>query len=55
MVGDLYHVEVVFNDDNGVARVRQAVEYVDEPLHVGRVQAGRGLVEHIHRGARGAL
>ncbi len=48
-VGGLDHVEVVLDHDHGVAGVDEAVEHLEQPLHVGEVQAGRGLVEDVER------
>ena len=40
---------VVLDDDDRVAGVDQPVELRHQPLDVGRVQAGRRLVEHVER------
>ena len=46
-VGRLDHVEVVLDDDHGVAGLHQAPEHLEQPLHVGEVQAGGRLVEDV--------
>ena len=40
-------VHVVLHDEQRVARRLQPVQHVEQRLGVGRVQAGRGLVEHV--------
>src|ERR1035437_5244934 len=51
----LDHVEVVLDHDHAVARVDEALEDLQQPLHVGEVQPGGGLVEDVERRARGYL
>ena len=46
-VGRLDDVEVVLDDDDGVALVDEAVEHLEESPDVFEVQAGRRLVEHV--------
>ena len=53
-VGGLDDVEVVLDDDDGVAGVGQAVEHAEEPVDVLEVQAGGRLVEDVERLAGGA-
>ena len=48
-VGGEHHGRVVFHDDQRVAGVAQAVHRLDDAVHVARVQADAGLVEHEHR------
>ena len=50
-VGGGDQVEVVLDDDHGVAAVHEALEGGDEPRHVGHVEAGRRLVEDVERRA----
>ena len=45
----------MLDDDDGVARVDQLLQHLDQTVHVGDVQAGGRLVEDIYRAARGAL
>jgi hypothetical protein len=54
-VGGLDDVEVVLDDDHGVAVVAQAVEHAEQHLDVGEVQAGGGLVEDVEGAAGVAL
>ena len=55
VIRDLNDVEIVLDDDDGIPRVDEAVKDVYEPVHVGDVQSGCRLVEHIHGTARAAL
>src|SRR6185369_391231 len=41
-----HDLRVVFNHDQRVARVTQLLHHGDDPLHVARMQADRGLVQH---------
>ena len=54
-VGGLDDVEVVLDDDDGVALVDQALEHVEQLADVLEVQAGGRLVEHVDGAAGGAL
>src|SRR6185437_8086012 len=49
------HVEVVLDDDDGVAEVGEAVEDFEEAAHVVEVEAGGGLVKQIKSAAGLAL
>ena len=51
-VRSLDDVEVVLDDDNRAAGVREAVQNLQKPLYVVRMQAGRRLVKHVERAAR---
>ena len=44
-VGTLDDVEVVFNDNDGMARIHEALENLQQHAHVVEVQAGGGFVE----------
>ena len=48
-VGDADHVGVVLDDDHGVALIAELPQDRDQPLVVARMQADRGLVEHVQR------
>jgi hypothetical protein len=48
-IGACHQSHVVFGDDHGVARVDEAVQLTIQQIHVGGMQAGGGLVEHIER------
>ena len=49
MIGTGYDVEVVFNDDDGVAALDEGVERGEQTVHVVVVESGGGLVEDKHR------
>lgn len=46
-VGGFNHVEVVFDDDDGVAVIAQFVQHTEQLLDVVEVQAGGGFVEDV--------
>ena len=50
-VGGFEDVQVVFDDDDGVARVAQLVQHFERQINVGKVQAGGWLVEDVERAA----
>ena len=54
-IGGTHHVQVVFNDDDGVARIQQLAKRAHQFGDVVKVQAGGGLVEHEERAAFGQL
>jgi hypothetical protein len=54
-VGGLHDVEVMLDDDHGVALVDQLVQHFQQLLGVLEVQAGGRLVEDVERAAGGAL
>ena len=54
-VGAFDYFGVVFDDDDGVAVGEQAVEGGQQHVHVVEVEAGGGLVEDEHGGARPLL
>ena len=54
-VGGLDDIEVVLDDDHGVALVAQAVQYFQELRDVMEVQAGGRLVQDVERPAGRAL
>ena len=51
VVGGLDDVEVVLDDDHGVALGDQLVQHVEQPLDVREVEAGGRLVEDVERAA----
>ena len=58
VVGALDEVEVVFDDDDGVACIHQLLQHLDEAVDISHVEAGSRLVENIHgltRAAAGQL
>lgn len=52
-VGTFDHIEIVFDDNEGVAGVAQSVEDAHEGFDVGEVETGGGFVEQVE-GASGA-
>ena len=42
-----HYVKIVFDDNDGIAPVHQAVQQRHDLLHIGSVQTGGGLVQHI--------
>ena len=47
----LNDVEVVFDDDNGIAVVAQAVQHAQQQIDVVKMQACGGFVEYVERTA----
>ena len=43
------HVEVVLDDDHGIAAVDQPMQHPNQFVDVGHVQADGGLIEHVER------
>ena len=52
-VGRLHDVEIVLDDEHRVAGVDELVQHFEQQLDVGEVEAGRRLVEQVHRAAGG--
>ncbi len=48
-VGLGHHIQVVFDDHGGVTRIDQAVQHVDQLLHICHVQSNSGLIQHVER------
>ena len=48
-------LHVVFNDGDGVAFIHQFLKDIDQALNVGRMQAGRGLIQNVKRVTVGRL
>jgi len=46
-VGGLQHIQVVLDDDHGIAVIDQPVQHLQQSLHVGVVEAGGRLVEEV--------
>ncbi len=42
----------MLNDDDRVPRIYQALQHMQEPLNIGKVQPGCGLIQDIHCAAR---
>ena len=51
-IGLFYYIQVVLDDDDGVAEVCQAVEDFEQLAHVVEVEPGGGLVKNVERAAR---
>src|SRR5579884_2645278 len=54
VVGGLDHVEVVLDDQHGVAHADETLQHFEQLVDVGEVESGRRLVEHVERPARRA-
>ena len=54
-VGLLDHVEVVLDDQHGIAERNQALQHIEEFAHVVEMQPGGRLVENVERAAGLAL
>src|ERR1700748_3111114 len=54
-VGGFDDVEIVLDDDHGVAAVDEFVQHFEELVDVGEVQPSGGFVEDIERAAGGAF
>ena len=54
-VGDLDDVKVVLDDDDRVTRLDELIQNVYEPVHIGDMQAGRRLIQHVYGRAGAAL
>ncbi len=54
-LGALDVVEVVLDDEDGIALVDEAVDAVEQVVDVGEVEAGGGFVESVERVANGGL
>ena len=55
MVRNFNNVEVVFNDEHGIARVHEPGEHFGQLVHVAGVQAGGRFVQDINRASRRTL
>src|SRR5690606_22748673 len=53
-VGGLDHVQVVFDHQDGAARVHQPAQHAQQHLDVVEVQAGGGLVQYVQGAFRAA-
>src|SRR5436305_1587306 len=51
-IGGLDHVEVVLDHHDGVARVHEPLQHLEQPLDVREVEAGGGLVEDVEGSPR---
>lgn len=55
MVGDLDDVEVVLDDDDGVAALHEFVQHLQQQADIFEMESRRRLVEDIERAARVAF
>src|ERR1041384_1266065 len=55
VVGRFDHVEVVFDDDDGVAQRDEPLEHAQEFMYVGKMEAGRRFVEDVDGATRRAF
>src|SRR5205085_6387623 len=54
MIRRLHDVEVVLDDEHGIARIDEPRENAEQQLDVGEMKPGRRLVEDVERTARRA-
>ena len=47
IVCGFYDVEVVFDDDNGVAGIDKTLKYLEQFVNVGEMKAGGGFVKDV--------
>ena len=50
-----YNVQIVFDDHHRIPRVYQTLQNLDQPVHIGKMKAGRRLVQDIHGLSRHSL
>ena len=50
-VGGFNHIQIVLDDDDAIASFGQALQYVQQLVDAGEMQAGGGFVEDIKRAA----
>ena len=55
IIGALYDIEVVLNDNDGVSSLNERLDNVDKAVDVGCMQTCRRLVEHEYRASRRSL
>jgi len=53
-VGCADHIEIVFDDDDGVAGIDETLQDFQQFADVGKVQSGGGFVEQVQGAAGGA-
>jgi hypothetical protein len=54
-VGSFNDIEIVLDDDDGVALVAESMQYDQQLLNVMKVQTGGGFIENIEGAASAAL
>ena len=55
IIGALYDIEVVLNDNDGVSSLDERLDNIDKTVDVGCMQTCRRLVEHEYRASRRSL
>ena len=53
VIGGAQQIEIVFDDEHGVAQIAQLAQHVDQPGGVARMQADRRFVEHVQHAGQG--
>ena len=54
MVGRGHHVAIVLHHHDRVAEVAELAEGVDQPVRVARMEADRGLIQHVEHARQAA-
>ena len=52
---DFDHIQLMFDHNDSIAEIHQALEHVQKSLHVLKVQAGGWLIQDVERSAGLAL
>ena len=47
MIGHLYHVQIMLDNDNRIAHIHQSIQHIEQIMNIGEMQAGRRLVQYI--------
>ena len=48
-ISGFYHIQVVFNDDDGIAVIAEPVQYGKQLFNIVEVQAGSGFIKDVQR------
>src|SRR3984957_4285692 len=54
-VGGFDHIQLMFNHNDSIAQIHQALEHVKKPLHILEVQTCGGFIQDVERAAGLAL
>lgn len=49
MIGNLYHIKIMFNNKNRISLIGKALKNVYQLVNVSRMKSGSRLVEDIYR------
>ena len=49
MVGHLDNIQIVLNNHNRISGITESVQDLNQPMNIGKMQAGRWFVEEVHR------